>query len=102
MNNQYCNRRPGRNHGNGTEAAADDQVKRVLRVKHYSIRTEKSYCYWIRFFIRYSGMRHPAESGAERARFSVLRVLDQPLGDIGEVTRARRRSDYRSFSLMKT
>ena len=92
-----------------------DQVKRVLRVKHYSIRTEKTYCYWIRFFIRYSGMRHPAEMGATEVRafleylaiernvaaatqnqalnalvFLYRKVLDQPLGDIGEVTRARR------------
>lgn len=45
-----------------------DQVRRTLRVKRYSIRTEKSYCYWIRFFIRYSGVRHPASMGAPEVR----------------------------------
>ena len=32
-----------------------------MRVKHYSLRTEKSYCDWIERFIRFHGMRHPAE-----------------------------------------
>ena len=26
---------------------------------HYSLRTEQTYVYWIRWFIRYSGLRHP-------------------------------------------
>nr|WP_186004649.1 phage integrase N-terminal SAM-like domain-containing protein [Halomonas sp. TD01] len=26
-----------------------------------SIRTEKTYIYWIRFFIRYNNCRHPSE-----------------------------------------
>jgi hypothetical protein len=25
-----------------------DQVREVMRLKHYSIRTERSYCDWIR------------------------------------------------------
>ena len=25
-----------------------DEVRRVIRLKHYSIRTEKSYCDWIK------------------------------------------------------
>lgn len=41
-----------------------DQVRERLRYKHYSLSTEKLYVYWIRFFIRWSGMRHPAEMGA--------------------------------------
>ncbi|MFC0269462.1 phage integrase N-terminal SAM-like domain-containing protein [Kushneria aurantia] len=28
-----------------------DRVKATMRVKRYSHRTEKTYCYWIRFFI---------------------------------------------------
>ncbi|MDL4861661.1 phage integrase N-terminal SAM-like domain-containing protein [Halomonas elongata] len=34
-----------------------------MRVKRYSPRTEKTYCYWIRFFIRLHGVRHPASMG---------------------------------------
>ncbi len=38
-----------------------DQVKTAIRVRHYSRKTEKAYCYWIRFFIRFHHLRHPAE-----------------------------------------
>ena len=38
-----------------------DEVRARLRVKHYSLRTEEAYLYWIRRYIRESGMRHPRE-----------------------------------------
>ncbi len=38
-----------------------DQVKAAIRVRHYSRKTEKAYCYWIRFFIHFHHLRHPAE-----------------------------------------
>lgn len=41
-----------------------DQMRALIRVKHYSLRTEKTYLYWVKFFIRWSGMRHPADMGA--------------------------------------
>lgn len=41
-----------------------DQMRALIRVKHYSHRTEKTYLYWVKFFIRWSGMRHPADMGA--------------------------------------
>lgn len=41
-----------------------DQMRAVIRVKHYSIRTEKTYLDWVRRYIRWSGMRHPADMGA--------------------------------------
>ncbi|MCK0767267.1 site-specific integrase [Chromohalobacter canadensis] len=31
-----------------------------LRVKRYSPRTMKTYCYMIRYVIRFNGLRHPA------------------------------------------
>ena len=40
-----------------------DEVRRVIRLKHYSIRTEQSYCEWIKRFILFSGKRHPRELG---------------------------------------
>ena len=45
-----------------------DQVRERVRYMHYSLKTEKAYLYWIRFFIRWSatqsgGMRHPRELG---------------------------------------
>ncbi len=30
---------------------------------HYSIRTEQAYVYWVRSFVRWSGMRHPRDMG---------------------------------------
>jgi Phage integrase, N-terminal SAM-like domain len=38
-----------------------DQVRDVVRLKHYSLRTERTYCDWIERFIRFHGMRHPGE-----------------------------------------
>ncbi len=40
-----------------------DEVRRVLRVKHYSKRTEQAYVGWIRRFIQAHGRRHPRELG---------------------------------------
>ncbi len=42
-----------------------DGVRWHLRVKHYSIRTEKTYLDWIRRYILFHGKRHPAEMGEE-------------------------------------
>jgi integron integrase len=38
-----------------------DQVRDVMRRKHYSIRTERTYIDWIRRFILFHNKRHPAE-----------------------------------------
>ena len=38
-----------------------DQVRDVMRLKHYSLRTERTYCDWIARFIRFHQMRHPGE-----------------------------------------
>lgn len=47
-----------------------DEVRRRLRLKHYSLRTEQAYLYWIRRYIRANGLRHPREmGGAEVERF---------------------------------
>lgn len=92
-----------------------ERVRATLRVKRYSIRTEKTYCYWIRFYIKFHGLRHPDSMGAPEVNafleylaverrvaaatqnqalnaivFLYRHVLEQPLGDIGEVTRAKR------------
>ena len=44
-----------------------DQVREVMRLKHYSIRTERCYCDWIRRYIKFHGMRSQREDlqGAE-------------------------------------
>jgi integron integrase len=39
------------------------QVRERARYLHYSLRTEKAYVYWIRWLVRWSGMRHPRDIG---------------------------------------
>ena len=41
-----------------------DQVREIIRIKHYSIRTEQAYVQWIRRYILYHGKRHPKDMGA--------------------------------------
>ncbi|MDW5375361.1 integron integrase [Halomonas sp. HP20-15] len=92
-----------------------DRVKAIMRVKRYSPRTVKTYCYWIRYFIRFHGVRHPAGMGGLEVKiflehlavqrhvaaatqnqalnalvFLYRHVLEQPLGDIGEFSHAKR------------
>ncbi|QPI65055.1 integron integrase [Vreelandella venusta] len=92
-----------------------ERVKATLRVKRYSLRTEKTYCYWIRFFIRFHRMQHPANMAGNEVRqfleylalerrvagttqnqalnaivFMYRHVLDQPLGEVGNFSRAKR------------
>lgn len=40
-----------------------EQLHDVIRMKHYSIKTEKAYVYWIRRFILFHNKRHPKEMG---------------------------------------
>jgi len=90
------------------------EVRRVVRVKHYSPRTEASYVAWVRRYVRFHGMRHPADLGApdvnrflgmlaESGRLSASsqtqalcallflyeEVLRQDIGEIGRLPRAK-------------
>ena len=94
-----------------------DSISDFMAVRRYSKRTIKSYLYWIRYFIVFNDMRHPADmNGIDVERFlthlavrqtvSVAtqkialnalaflynRVLEQPLGDLGEFRRASRQA----------
>lgn len=42
-----------------------DQVRAAARVHHLSLRTEQAYVGWVRRYVRFHGLRHPAELGAE-------------------------------------
>ena len=42
-----------------------DQVRERIRSLHYSRRTEDAHVHWCRAFIRFHGIRHPAEMGVE-------------------------------------
>jgi integron integrase len=41
-----------------------DRVREAVRLRHYSLRTERSYVGWIRRFILFHGKRHPSDMGA--------------------------------------
>ena len=40
-----------------------DRVRHAIRARHYSPRTEQAYVHWIRRYIFFHGLRHPAEMG---------------------------------------
>ena len=40
-----------------------EQVRIILRTRHYSLRTEEAYLGWIRRFVLFHGKRHPQEMG---------------------------------------
>ena len=86
-----------------------------MRTRHYSLRTEKAYMHWIKRFIFFHGKRHPREMGeieigqflsalatesqvsastqnqALNALLFLYRaVLEQPVGYINGVVRAKR------------
>ncbi|PYI98237.1 MAG: hypothetical protein DME98_05135 [Verrucomicrobia bacterium] len=59
-----------------------DQVRNVIRRRHYSIRTEQAYVDWIKRFIIYHNKRHPAEMAEEE----VAQFLTNCASDI-QITR---------------
>ena len=89
-----------------------DQVRDAIRVRHYSIRTEKAYVDWCRRYILFHKKRHPAEMGESEVSaylthlavdrkvaastqnqalhalvFLYAKVLESPLDDIGTTVR---------------
>lgn len=42
-----------------------ENIRQVLRTKHYSIQTEKAYLTWIKRYILFNNKRHPHEMGEE-------------------------------------
>jgi len=42
-----------------------DRVRHTIRLKHYSIRTEKGCVDWVRRYVHFHGLRHPDGLGAQ-------------------------------------
>ena len=40
-----------------------DIVREKIRVKHYSISTEKTYIYWTKYYILFHNKMHPVNMG---------------------------------------
>jgi integron integrase len=92
-----------------------DHLCQALRARHYSRRTEQTYCHWVKRFVYFHNVRHPAEMAepeinaflthlaveehvsastqnqALSARLFLYRhVLGREIGALGEVIRARK------------
>lgn len=39
-------------------------LRDVMRVKRYSLKTEKSYLYWAKYFIMFNDKGHPKDLGS--------------------------------------
>jgi len=92
-----------------------DRLREALRSRHYSRRTEDTYCHWVRRFIFFHNVRHPAEmaepeinaflthlamkekvsASTQNQALSALlflyrHVIGREVGDLGNVIRARK------------
>jgi integron integrase len=54
-----------------------DQVRERIRYLHYSYSTEKTYLYWVRFYIRWHGLRHPRDMGAKEVEAFLTMLATQ-------------------------
>ena len=94
-----------------------DRLCTALRVRHYSRRTEETYCHWVKRFVFFHKLRHPKEmaepeinaflthlavkehvsaSTQNQALCALLflyrHVLGREIGELGEVIRARKQN----------
>lgn len=85
-----------------------ESIRRTMRLRGYSLRTEKSYLTWIYSYIKFHKMKHPKDMGAEDViqyldflasnrnvtvntqkvalnalAFLYNKILNQPLGNLG-------------------
>jgi len=42
-----------------------DLLREQIRLKHYSIRTEKTYSYWTKQYVYYFNKKYPTEMGSD-------------------------------------
>ena len=45
-----------------------EQVRKAIRVRHYSLRTEQTYVSWVKRFILFHGKRHPRDMGGQEVQ----------------------------------
>jgi len=101
--------------GAGEKPKLMNQLREALRSRHYSRRTEQTYCHWVKRFIYFHKVRHPAEmaepeinaflthlaikervsASTQNQALSALLflyryVLNREIGDLGDVIRARK------------
>jgi integron integrase len=52
-------------------------LRQDMRLRGYSLRTEKSYLYWIRFYIKFTKKRHPMDTGKEEVTAFLTYLANQ-------------------------
>jgi integron integrase len=92
-----------------------DRLRLALRARHYSRRTEQTYCHWVKKYIYFHNVKHPDEMGEKEINaflthlavkenvsastqnqalsallFLYRHVLEREVGDLGDVIRARK------------
>jgi Phage integrase, N-terminal SAM-like domain len=45
-----------------------EQMRAMLRARHYSLRTEGTYLGWVKRFILFHGKRHPRDMGVQEVQ----------------------------------
>jgi hypothetical protein len=45
-----------------------DRLHAAIRLRHYSVRTERAYAHWVKRYVLFHRKQHPAELGAEAVR----------------------------------
>ena len=63
-----------------------DQRERI-RYLHYSLPTEQAYVHWVRAFIRFHGVRHPATFGAAASRGISFRLANERKVSVPRIVR---------------
>src|SRR5262249_12073839 len=54
-----------------------EQMRMVLRTRHYGLRTEETYLGWVKRFILFHGKRHPRDMGVQEVQ-QFLACLPSP------------------------
>jgi len=54
-----------------------EQVREVMRLKHYSLRTERAYSDWIRRYVKFHGMKCREDMQPGRQKMIYTHVLRQ-------------------------
>lgn len=60
-----------------TKSPFIESIRRMMRLRGYSIRTEQSYLYWIRYYIRFHKFQHPKDMG----KVEIVAFLDHLASD---------------------
>ncbi|UUX95561.1 integron integrase [Aquabacterium sp. J223] len=67
-----------------------DQLRHVIRLRHYSLRTEEAYVQWCRRFVLFHGKRHPANMGAPEVQTFLTHLAVD--GEVAAATQNQARS----------